>query len=368
MLFKMGEAFMHTVTVLRFKDGSLAIDRATLEEAKQIVKWFDEGTLSFDVEKNMFMINSTGFNKMLGKNIHVMYVTWFREMASPFFGNRDIGMGKGFNTMCLPSNSVYSYFNSELAYQGPRGADHKYEDFMMASFAERPDPDADPSIPEELEVEKDEQILSPTEVTRQAWLEHQHEAKPLLQVKLDGAVHQLPAMVPFKNIGLSEEAIKERGRRICKVLGDFVDRIKGISKQCQDDINSIDEQMLAAHAVANTLDPSAIVKKAIRDSVAPSVSILKRIRAADPRDEREKIADRYIGMILSSKVAFSHYHRLSGEYQHISWMLQQMKMDKSISLTTLHRWIRFIKETVIVMGFTTEEKENDFYDQLLAEQ
>jgi hypothetical protein len=157
MLFKMGETFIHTVTVLRFVDGSMAIDRATHEEAKQVAKWFEEGVLSFDVANKMFVINSTGSTKMLGTNINVTYITWHRTNLVPFFGTRDVGEDTGFTPMCSPLTAVYSLLDGKLAYEGPRVCDHRYEDWMLNNFATRPNPDAIPSIPEELDVEKDEQ-------------------------------------------------------------------------------------------------------------------------------------------------------------------------------------------------------------------
>lgn len=394
MLFKMGETFLHTVTVIRFEDGAIAIDRATCHEAEQIAKWFANGTLSFDEMKKMFMINSTGYNLMLGTNINITYITWYQLNNAPFFGNRDMGEGKGFTSLYHPSSSNYVLTDGKLYHQGQRKCDHRYEEWVLKNLAKFPHPDADPSIPEELEVEKDEQPVVieknwPSFMPNGVYNKELHEANCReLQEMYPGFVRKLPITMPSIHNAdgtLNEEvlferqakasialidkaAAKERGKRICAALGRFVDAIMGSSKKCQDEITSIDEQMQAAHAVANTLDPSAAVKKAIRESIAPVMTIRERVRAADPREITETVADHFISMIAESKISFAHYRNPNTELDIVLRMLEMLRRDPDISFEKKGRWFKFIQASVIEMGYTTVEKENRFYDQLLAGQ
>jgi hypothetical protein len=373
MLFKMGETFMHTVTVLRFEDGSMSIDRATCHEAEQIAKWFADGTLSFDEMKQMFMINSTGYNLKLGTNINITYITWYQQNNTPFFGYREVGEGKGFTSMYHPSSGNYVLSGGKLYHQGQRKCDHRYEEWVLKNLARFPHPDSDPSIPEELEVAPDEQLILtvkmdgadtrkwPSFMPNGVYSKELHEANCReLQEIYPEAVRPLPM--------LNENVIRERGNRIRKVLAGFVDSIMGISKKCQDDITSIDEQMQAAHAVANTLDPSAVVKKAIRESTVPVMTIRERVRSADPRDITEKVADRYLGMIAESKISFAHYRNPNTELDIILRMLEMLRGDKTVEFYKKARGFKFVQESLIELGYTTVEKENYFFDQLLAGQ
>lgn len=396
MLFKMGEVLLHTVTVMRFSDGSMSFDRATLDEAEQIVTWFKEGVLSFDIEQKMFVINNTGSTKMLGTAINVAYITWFRKTKQPFFGPRDIGQGKGFSTMHHPLIAVYSYLDDKLVREGPRGCDHKYEDYMANKFANRPNPDADPSIPEELEVEKDEQPVVieknwPSFMPNGVYSKELHEANcnelaemyPWPQVELN-----IPVMPSLHNpdgtlneevlterrwrmcaVTGSEVVAKERGRLICKALGDFVARIIGVSKQCRDAMASIDEQMQEAHAAVNdyTSASATVEVKLTKDEVA-EITAVSRVRATDTRNTFDKIADYYIAMIAASKIGFSHYGSSSGDLSHISWILGQMKTNPYIALPTRQRWINFIHDTVIEMDLTTQDEEEAFFNRVLSGQ
>ncbi|MNC08193.1 hypothetical protein D3C75_557720 [compost metagenome] len=359
MLVKMCDIDLHTVTLIRFSDGSMAIDRATKVEAEKIQKWFEEGKLSFVPEKKMFQINGTGYTKMFGIDINITYISWFKEDGDPFFGMREIEPGAYVMQMMNIDLAVWSLIEGELRIIGHRKNDHAYEEYVEKHMARYPHPDADPSIPEELEVEKDEQsVSSPTKTDWPSFMpdgvynKELHEADCReLQEMYPGVVQVLPV--------LNDAVVKERCRRIGNALGRFVDRVMGASKKCQEDITSIDEQMQEAHAVANSLDPSAIVDKAIGESVVVPVTI----REKDSRDPIDKIVDHYFNLLTRSELSFVSHGMTSDELRHLYWMLQEMKMNPHVPMNKKGRWLAFIQDALIEMRLTTREKMYAFLTQ-----
>ncbi|MNS78499.1 hypothetical protein D3C72_1121160 [compost metagenome] len=380
---------LYTVTLIRFSDGSMAIDRATQPEAVQIQKWFEEGKLSFVPERKMFLINSTGYTKMLGTDINITYISWYGELGEPFFGFREIKQGPYVTPMPHPSLATYVLIEGELRIIGHRKDDHAYEEYVDKYMAKYPHPDADPSIPEELEVEKDEQpVISPAEVTQQSWKNTWGTLKPADVDKMISPVGSWPVFMPNGMYNrelheancqelqqmypgvlqvvpvLNDAVIKERCRRIGNALGRFVDRVMGASKKCQEDITSIDEQMQEAHAVANSLDPSAIVDKAIGESVVAPVAI----REKDPRDPIDSIVDHYFNLLTRSELSFVPYGMTSDELRHLYWMLQEMKMNPHVPTNKKYRWLTFIQDALIEMRLTTRGKMREFLTQLRVSQ
>ncbi|WDS62169.1 hypothetical protein [Pseudomonas phage D6] len=156
---------LHTVTVIYDREKrSFQIDRATQEEAAQIAKWFFNGAVSFTEGKG-YLINSTRYVKVSKQGrFYVAHISWAEGTENhPFFSYRDFGMdGKVWNSIGNQKLGVFNMCMVEksvgLIEVGSSSAEVHIEDTLAGIERFQTNPDHDPSIPDELVVEKDEQL------------------------------------------------------------------------------------------------------------------------------------------------------------------------------------------------------------------
>lgn len=157
---------LHSATVIYDREKrSFQIDRATTGEAAQIAKWFNEGVVSFKEGKG-FLINSTYYVKATKQGrFYVTHLSWTeRFLEYPWFTCRDFGV-EGFGWNIVDHNQELKVFNMcmleksvDLIEVASTSADVHIEDTLAGIEFFGSNPDLVQSVPDELEVEKDEQL------------------------------------------------------------------------------------------------------------------------------------------------------------------------------------------------------------------
>jgi hypothetical protein len=169
MISKLDSLQLHTATVIRKATGELFFDRVTVEEAQRLGTMFLYGKIRF--ENDRFVINDTSYAKVSKTGQFIVgHVGWIEGSPQPFFSGRDYGVGEGFEVV-EQHLEVYELLAEKNGFSISKRTDCKdgqhMEDYIPIAEFGRPDPDLILSIPEELDVEKDEQLRA---LARLDWL------------------------------------------------------------------------------------------------------------------------------------------------------------------------------------------------------
>jgi hypothetical protein len=182
MIFKLDNLKLHTATVIRKATGELLFDRVTIEEAQQLGSMFLYKQIRF--EEGRFVINHTSYAIVSKKELFVVgHIAWIEGGAGPFFSIRELTEAKEFKVVEQQQLGIYELQFEKNGVSVIKRTDCKesqhLEDYIHVAEFGRPDPDNILSIPEELEVEEDEQLKAsikldwlprPEEMKRPAWL------------------------------------------------------------------------------------------------------------------------------------------------------------------------------------------------------
>lgn len=190
MIFKQDNLQVNVVTVIRLASGEMLVDHATLEEAQRLgtllfhgkIRWVDNG----------FMINDTTHVK--GSNneqYDLVRIAWF-EQGEPFFHVDSVVESDTFKQQVREQElNIYTLSISDIGVGvSPVGDSVPHVDtvrYLLTRVVNKPAIDLNPSIPEELEVEKDEQLST---LAKLDWLTTPAEfhAKRPVWLREDGTV------------------------------------------------------------------------------------------------------------------------------------------------------------------------------------
>lgn len=167
---------LHTVTLIYDRETrKLFIDRATTEEATKAVKWLHDGYIKIE-DGVGFLINSTYYTLMSDtKRFHFAYLCWIdTDETKPFFAFRGFEESKGITQdknqklkvfeMCVQESNPSTI---ELAETNER---IHLVDLIPELELPNPKTDLVPSVPSDLEVEKDIQLKTLSSKARPSFI------------------------------------------------------------------------------------------------------------------------------------------------------------------------------------------------------
>ncbi|QBJ02804.1 hypothetical protein MZD04_gp278 [Pseudomonas phage Psa21] len=328
MQVSMGETILHTVTLAYGPVNGVSILRTTPEEAEVVAGWLRDGSIVCDIKQSGFCINDTLFTKVISgesiENIFVAYITWYDECPFPFFTPKDYCESAFFDTSKSHIGlRQYCFQNDQL---------HMFDaDFLELMHAHRRNitkrADADPSIPDELDVEMDEQWrVANSSIKPDQWPSfmpggvynkelHRQNCEELAQLYPNVEILRLPDL--FKRNGEIDEVSLQKKRAnlhqalqrnvndttwLAGLFASFRGAISSVAKM-KDVANAIDVKMREAHEMA--LTPT------------------ERCRQLDVRTSRIKLIDCYATQIFAAKPRMSPY--TNTDINALLWLLSEIR-------------------------------------------
>lgn len=364
MQVSMGETILHTVTLAYGPVNGVSILRTTPEEAEVVAGWLRDGSIVCDIKQSGFRINDTLFTKVISgesiENIFVAYITWYDECPFPFFTPKDYCESAFFDTSKSHIGlRQYCFQNDQL---------HMFDaDFLELMHAHRRNitkrADADPSIPDELDVEMDEQWrVANSSIKPDQWPSfmpggvynkelHRQNCEELAQLYPNVEILRLPDL--FKRNGEIDEVSLQKKRAnlhqalqrnvndttwLAGLFASFRGAISSVAKM-KDVANAIDVQMRKAHELDKPM------------------TIREQVRAADTRTEREKLIDQYAGIIFAAKPRW-HSNEEIGD---LLYLLHQLRSGTnelfgvSVEPTVMH----YVEKNLHDFGFVVNEAHSN---------
>lgn len=288
---------------LVWEGGHVYIDQASPNDAATIRGLFVDGTMGFDKVQEQFRINGTHWTEKV--NGHpVAWVSVGQPLGNPFFIPREwveksqiIGKETRYVWKLEDDNTI-------IRFGGAIPKEWTVSLLSPRAVVTRIDPDHEPSDPDELEVEQDEQRLPPT--FSHYPVMNPHDPNPLgSSIVEEGNVKTILNILPKSSdlFKASMERSQEHNRQLRETFGDdFVD----------------------AHTLC-------------------------------------MLTKRYEAMLRVDSEVDGDEHRFGQKtsINHIRWMLREIHDNMEQSLTKKHRWIGFVQGLMIAYGYTTVDRERE---------